>query len=115
MPCVAPKSGHVGAVHFPKNSSAVGAVIRYLLSQTVNFRHIAQHSFRDLCLNPDVSGDPFAFAWKFMSERYEQTPHFTDRHTVVDLEIIEGALRHAGISSVVRILDNRNAAALFDR
>src|SRR3954462_12245311 len=66
-------------------------------------------------LFPDIYRDRFAFTWTFMGERFEQTPHVTDRHTIVDLEIIEGALRHAGISSVRRILNNCNAAALLDR
>ena len=44
MTGVAPISGHLSAVHFPKDSSAVRTVIWHLFSQRVNFRYVAQHS-----------------------------------------------------------------------
>jgi hypothetical protein len=99
---------------FPKELHRSWGSYTAPVSHGINFRYIAQHSFRDLCLTPDVFRDRFALAWTFLGKCFEQTPHFTDRHTVVDFEIIERALRHARISSVLRVLDNCNAAALLD-
>src|ERR1043166_2514310 len=114
MPGVAAVSGHLRAIHFPKNSAALGAVIRHLLSETIHCRYIAQHSFGNLCLSPDVFRNRFALAGTCMREYFEQIPHSTDRHTVINLEIIQRALRHAGISGVLRVLDDRKTTALLD-
>src|ERR1051326_6667200 len=44
MPGVAAVSGHLGAIHFPKNSAALGAVIWPLLAEALHCRYVAPHS-----------------------------------------------------------------------
>ena len=115
MAGVAVESLPIGVVHFPKYAAAVGAVVGDLAAQRLHLCNVAQHPFGDLRLGADVFRDRLVFAGGLMGEMGNQVAHPGHRNAVIDLKGVEGALRHLGISGILRVLDDRYAAAFLNR
>lgn len=45
----------------------------------------------------------------------EQAAHFREWNAMIDFDVVQGALRHLGISCVLGILDNCDPAAFLNR
>src|SRR5438477_5823404 len=62
-------------LNLPEHPAAVRAVVRHLITEPVDLRHVAQHALRDLGLAPEIVGNPGLLACPPAGERIEETAH----------------------------------------